>query len=121
MSVYEITQELCTLNEYTDAERKNRYAAAKIKKDNTKICTVAAMAVKPFTYSEKLYDVEIEWYVTNNRKDPDNIYFGVKFILDGLVKAGVLKNDGRQNIRHISHKIFTADKYCVLVELKEVK
>jgi Holliday junction resolvase RusA-like endonuclease len=29
----------------------------------------------------------------NRKRDPDNITFAKKFILDGLVKAGVLPND----------------------------
>lgn len=120
MAEYEITEKLDTLNEYIEAERSNKYAAAQMKKKNTKICQIAAMQIKGKIDPLKQYDVEITWCVTNNRQDPDNVYSGVKYILDGLVKAKVIKNDGRKNIRFISHKIFTMKKYCVFVQLKEV-
>jgi hypothetical protein len=34
------------------------------------------------------------WYEESKRRDPDNIRVGEKFIWDGLVAAGVIKNDG---------------------------
>ena len=35
------------------------------------------------------------WFCRNRRKDPDNISSaGRKIILDGLVSAGILQNDG---------------------------
>ena len=43
-----------------------------------------------------------DWYSANLRKDPDNIAAGRKFILDGLVKAGVIKTDQRKVVRSLS-------------------
>ncbi len=43
--------------------------------------------------------VNIHFFETNRRRDPDNIMTGaVKFILDALVEAGILPNDGWKNI-----------------------
>lgn len=40
--------------------------------------------------------------VKDRRKDPDNLLSGaIKCLLDGLVKAGVLPNDGQRQIRGI--------------------
>lgn len=36
----------------------------------------------------------IKWYVKNKKKDPDNIEFGIKYILDGLQQLKVIPNDG---------------------------
>lgn len=36
-------------------------------------------------------------------RDPDNIQAGIKFILDGIVKAGVLPDDNFSVIRQISY------------------
>ena len=47
--------------------------------------------------------LSITWYMKNRRKDPDNISFAVKFILDGLVNAGALPNDGWNEIVEITH------------------
>ena len=42
--------------------------------------------------------VSILWDCPNRKKDPDNIAFAKKFILDGLREALVLENDGWNNI-----------------------
>ena len=114
-----IKNELLTLNEYINIERGNKFKAAKVKKINTMVCKAAARRltnINPYA----LYDVKVTWNVTNKKKDPDNIFFGVKFILDGLVNAGVIKNDGRKNIRHISHEIYDSKMYFIIVELIKV-
>jgi len=48
--------------------------------------------------------LRITWYCPNRRKDPDNIEAGAKFVLDGLVKAGILQNDGWKQIAGIEHE-----------------
>jgi len=40
--------------------------------------------------------VEFDWYSKNRRRDPDNLRIGSKFVLDGLVKAGVLPDDSQR-------------------------
>ena len=43
--------------------------------------------------------LEFTWYAKDRRRDPDNIRsIGSKFIIDGLVKAGVLADDRWRNI-----------------------
>lgn len=67
-------------------------------------------------------DLEITWICKNRRKDKDNISGGgTKFILDGLVAAGVIENDGWKQIGDIYHK-FKVDKHNprVEVEIREV-
>lgn len=69
-----------------------------------------------------LHDVDVFWYRKDKKHDPDNIYFAIKFILDGLVKAKAIPNDGRKNIRHIHNYIEQSDtnyNYCI-VKMKEV-
>lgn len=69
----------------------------------------------------KRIDLEITWVCKDRRKDKDNIMAGTKFILDGLVVAGVIPNDGWKEIGRISHD-FKVNKHNprVEVELKEV-
>ena len=38
------------------------------------------------------------WVAKNKRKDPDNICFAKKYILDGLVAAGILPTDGWNHV-----------------------
>jgi Holliday junction resolvase RusA-like endonuclease len=42
----------------------------------------------------KRIHLDFIWEEPNKQRNPDNIAAAKKFILDGLVKAGVLKNDG---------------------------
>lgn len=51
------------------------------------------------------YDLDLEWFVKNQKRDPDNIHSGIKFILDGMVLAKVLPNDTQRFIGKISHRI----------------
>ena len=48
--------------------------------------------------------ITIIWYEPNRKRDIDNIAGGVKFILDGLVMAGTIKNDSQRYINSITHK-----------------
>lgn len=63
--------------------------------------------------------IKCTWFESNIRRDPDNIFAGVKFILDGLVKSGVLENDGQKWIKGIDHELGPVSKSRpgVLVEL----
>lgn len=61
------------------------------------------------------------WHEKNQRRDPDNIAAGEKFILDALVAQGILPNDGRKAIVFIGHAYTVApEKPGCLVTLTEV-
>ena len=113
---FTINCELPTLNEYTNANRinvgasKSKSSPSKFKrkpqintgivannmkkKAEAKVILFAKTQIKPLP--DTLFDVEILWIRTDNRHDADNVYFAVKFILDGLQKSGILKKDGRK-------------------------
>jgi len=102
-----------SLNEYIDAERSNRHKAAKIKKQQTNSVYYLTRSQK-FRIEQKKHDVIFTWFTPNERKDHDNICFAKKFILDGIVKAGVLPNDNPKYIRNFQDK-FVLDKSCKYV------
>lgn len=117
---YVLRSSLPSLNDYIQAERGNWAAAAKVKKTGTLNVQLEVMSQnrQPVT---QMVDVDLYWIVPDNKQDPDNVFFATKFILDGMVKAGVLPQDGRRNIRHISHKIKTIkNKRFVIVELNPI-
>lgn len=94
------------LNLYINKERTNRFMAAKIKKEATEL---VAWQAKKYAGQVKEYPVSVicTWYVAPNRgkyPDPDNICFATKFVLDGLVHAGVLEDDTVKQIESISHE-----------------
>ena len=51
--------------------------------------------------------LKIAWYEPDNRRDVDNITFAVKFILDELVSAGIIKDDSRKYVSAIENVVLT--------------
>lgn len=94
------------LNAYINAERANKYAAAKMKKDaESKIILHIRFAkLQPLTE----YPVRIfyRWYCPNKRKDRSNISFAEKFVEDSLIRAGILRNDGFDDVVDGVHECF---------------
>ena len=82
-----------SLNDYVSAERSQRGYAASMKKKETKRAAMAAHGLP--TFADPVI-VAFKWVEPNMRRDVDNIAFAHKFILDGLVDAGVLKGDSRK-------------------------
>jgi len=80
-------------NKYINLTRSNKYLGAKAKKEATNKVALYALAqgLKPIN---RQVDVKVTHYCKNKRKDKDNIAFTIKFILDGLIKANIIKNDG---------------------------
>lgn len=117
MYKFTIPGELPDLNQIIKAAKSHYGAYSKLKKDNTDLIVYLA---KKLPKIERV-DLEITWYCKDKKKDKDNITAGIKFILDGLVKAGVIENDGWKQIGDISHKL-KVDKHNPRIEviLKEV-
>lgn len=88
-----------------------------IKRENTNL--VIWMS-KQIPKKKKIF-LDITWIEKDKRRDPDNIASAVKFIWDGLVEAGVIKNDGWKENAGWSNK-FDVDKDNPRIEvlIKEV-
>ena len=114
-----IPGQLPGLNDITDTARANIRQAARQKREYTDRVAWCAKSAK-LPHMEKV-DVKITWFEPNKKRDKDNINAGIKFILDGLVVAGVLDNDGWKQIGTITHDV-QVDKLNprVEVELQEV-
>ena len=109
-----------TLYEYINAERRNRFMAAKIKKEETFAASVAiGNAMRQGIEFHWPCKIKFTWHLKNKRKDPDNVSFSKKFILDGMQKAGFVPND---NLKYITGFI---DEFVVdgkeVVEIEEVR
>lgn len=111
-----IPGELPDLNTIIDESKRHWASYSTMKKENTEMVAWLAKGKGKF----KKIDLEIIWYCKNKRKDKDNISVGQKFILDGLVQAGVIKNDGWKQIGNIDHRwAIDRDNPRVEVILKE--
>lgn len=109
-----IPGELPTTNEIVAASKKHHMAYANMKKTHTDLVALLARGLPKV----KKADFIFTWYCKSRRKDPDNVSAGgAKFILDGLVKAGVIENDGWANVGSLTH-LFEVDKKNPRVEIK---
>ena len=99
---FDIEGRLPGLNEMIDAAKKGKgkYQPYSMMKQ-TYTDMVAWLAKKLPKYQQ--VNITITWYEPNEKRDPDNVMAGQKFILDGLVKAGTIPNDTRRYIKSITH------------------
>ncbi len=111
MNTVRINGALPTLNEYIKIERGNKYASAKLKKQYTELVMMQCLGKRAFTNK---VNIAFEWHTTR-KADNDNLVFAKKFILDGLVKAGMLKNDNMKYVGNFTDTIIKDSKdYCIL-------
>lgn len=108
-----IPGELPTMNEIVAVSKKHHMAYASMKKKYTDLVHLHASNLPKVDRADFL----IIWYCKNRRKDKDNIMAGAKFILDGLVNAGVIENDGWAQVGNIFH-VFKVDKDNPRVEIE---
>ena len=92
------------LNEYINTERRNKYAAAKIKDKLTNEVAWQCKSKRCHKPTGKV-DMIFKWHV-KGRHDSDNIAFAKKFVLDGMVQAGLLENDSSKFVRHLADYIY---------------
>lgn len=109
------------LNELIEAERRNRFIGAKLKKQYEAVVMRAARSLGNVEFEEPVYMV-YHWYEKDRRRDKDNICaFGRKVIQDALVKARFLRNDGWKNIAGFEDRFYVdKDKPRVVAEILEV-
>lgn len=91
---YTINGQLADLNKHDQANRNNKFGGAALKKEQTDL---VAWQLKGKQKIALPCTIEFIWYYSG-RHDFDNLRFGCKYILDGMVKAGVLKNDNQKCI-----------------------
>lgn len=115
MELLTIEGNLPSLNEYTNANRTNKYAGGRVKRKSTELVSLYCKAQLKEKY-KKVF-LEIDWYEKDEKKDPDNIIFAKKFILDGLVEAGIVKNDNRKHVAGFKERVLT-DKLNPRIEVR---
>ena len=96
--------------------RAQRYNQGKTKRDADELVAWCAKAarIKPIESPVRLH---ITWYEQNAKRDHDNVSFGIKFVQDGLVKAGILQDDGPRYVKGFSHD-FEIDRKNPRIEVE---
>ena len=124
MNRFVIYGKLPGLNDYTKANRSNKYLANKMKQDIQKtICKyiVFGVSMKDLEKVDRYpIGLKIKWYEPNNRRDIDNITFGTKVTLDSMVCMWIIEDDSRKYVDSIEHIVFTdKDNPRIEVEINE--
>jgi Holliday junction resolvase RusA-like endonuclease len=117
---FEIDKRLMGLNEYTKANRTNKYVGSQAKKDEQRYIEWCIIEQLGNLRIDKPVKGKFTWIEENKRRDLDNICFAKKFILDALVDMKVLKDDNRKIVTSFVDEFKYADKSKVIVELEEI-
>lgn len=90
--VFQIPARLPSLNEMIAANRRNKYAGAKLKRDTEEFIITQIFAQK-LKAVEQPCIVHMVFNEPTRKRDADNVESAKKFILDALVRAKVIAGD----------------------------
>lgn len=88
----------CSLNEFYRMHPMEQWAT---KADHDERVAWSAKAAKVMPARGRIR-YHVHWVEQNHRRDLDNVAFAKKFVQDGLVKAGIIKNDTHHEIAGFS-------------------
>ena len=107
---------LPNLNDYIKALNSNRFRGATMKRQAEELIGYCIMdQVKALETLQEVY-LEFRWIEPNRKRDPDNVAFAKKFILDALVTHEVIQNDGWKTIQGF-RDFFEVDKKNPRIEI----
>jgi len=113
----EIPLKLPSCNDYINACRYNKYAAAKMKREvEEQIC----LYINKLPEFKNPIRIQFTWIEKNKRRDLDGICFGKKFILDSLVKAGKITDDNRNCVTGFVDTFSYGKETKVILDIEEV-
>lgn len=118
---FEVRGPLPCLNDMLDAAKGcggRGYGYSSMKKIWTETAYYAVKAVRPPVL--KRIELVFQWRENDKRRNPDNIAAAKKFILDGMVKAKVIPNDGWDEVAGWDDRFVTRKPGGVLVTVTEV-
>ena len=109
-------------NEYIRSCRTNKFIANK-DKHNTEFFIICCVPVSMRGLNLEKVKIKFTWVEQQRKRDPDNIRFGAKFILDALQQCKVLKQDNLSTITALEDEFVVnkTTKAHVIVEITEVQ
>ena len=115
-----IKAKLPTLNEVIAANRRNKYNGNKFKKEIEELIgwyIKQAQVVGSLSKIEEPVDILIDFYERTAKRDVYNIQSSQKFIIDALVRNGILKNDGQRYVKNVYHRVMKGDTDHAIVTM----
>jgi Holliday junction resolvase RusA-like endonuclease len=104
------------LNEQIDLARSDWRASAAVKKTWTNKVADLTQTVN-FSFDDKVW-LEYHWHLKTFARDSDNVSAASKYILDGLVDAGIIRNDNLIVIQSpVPHYYYRAKSDGVILRL----
>jgi hypothetical protein len=96
---FKIQGRMQALNDYIKVNRGKRgiFLGNQTKKFVTEDIAEQISKQNPIHFDKPVI-VEFHWVEINKKRDPDNFVFAKKFVLDGMVKAGIIDGDGWKHI-----------------------
>ena len=123
INTFTVQAKLPSLNDVININRSNRYQANQFKREIEELIgwsirqALATGELKPTTKPCEIY---IEFHESTKRRDVDNVQSSQKFLLDAMVRNGVLKNDNRRYVRQTHPIIIDDTTDFVKVIIKEI-
>lgn len=118
VTVIEIPIRLPGLNEYTRQNRHHKQAGARMKKQ---VEEQLLWYIKSQTKAKhNRVRLVFRWREADRRRDLDNIAAAKKFLLDAMVKAGVIPGDGWRHVVGFEDHFEVSKQPGVRVEIMEV-
>lgn len=113
-----ISHKFPSFNDYISAMNRNRFKGNQMKQELTSLVAWECRKNKVKKFNQvKIY---FKWIEKNRRRDPDNLTANSKFVLDGLVRAGVIKDDGWDYVKGLYHDWEIGKGYGVEIKIEEV-
>ena len=120
---FTVTHKFPSLNEAIAAAKKHWAVYAKMKKENTSLVAEYVRSLRGSSdfplgvFNQVSLRLMFQERARGRLRDWDNITFAKKFILDGLVVAGVIPDDSPKHITDIHETVFYGDEYSVMVSI----
>lgn len=123
INTFTIKAKLPSLNDVIQENRSNRYAGNSFKKSIEEVIGWAikqALTMKTLRPIENPCIIEIDWHESTRRRDVDNIQSSQKFVLDAMVRNGILINDSQRYVKQVYHQVYKDNDDFVVVRIKEI-
>lgn len=121
MQKFEVPEKFITINEFVakSRNRNGRYDPSTVYKGRVEAKVafyIKRWKVKPIN---KPFKMRCIWYEETAKRDPDNVAFAKKFLLDGMMKAKILKNDNSRLVKGFIDEFVYGEGQKVVVEIYE--